>query len=160
MSVKEMASLEYNAIDRLLSSMVKDMKGIIQSRKMSASGQAESMIEYEVKEGGTVIGILKGPDYIEFMERGRGPGKFPPLGAIEQWIEAKGIRAEGITNKQLAFLIGRKMAMEGSKLHRSGERSGILSKVITPERISTFVNDYTSEKIISVRDNLKPLIKI
>lgn len=155
-----MASLEYTAIQNLLSSMEKEMKGIIQSRNMSASGEAESLIEFRVSENaGGAKGILYGPDYIEFMERGRGPGKFPPLGVIEKWIEAKGIQAD-ISNKSLAFLIGRKIAEEGSVLHRSGQRSGILSKVITPERISTFTRDYTNTRTTRIKKELSKLIKI
>ena len=35
--------------------------------------------------------ILHTPAYTHFMLFGRGPGKMPPLGPIESWMEAKGL---------------------------------------------------------------------
>ena len=35
--------------------------------------------------------ILHTPAYTNFMLFGRGPGKMPPLGPIESWMEAKGL---------------------------------------------------------------------
>ena len=54
------------------------------------------------------------------MEKGkRAGGKFPPVSAIERWIEVKPVLPRPMsngklpTNKQLAYLIGRKIAIEG-----------------------------------------------
>ena len=63
--------------------------------------------------------ILRAVDYVNIIEDGRKAGKQPPLNAILRWIEIKGIlpRADQlgkeITNEQLAFLIGRKIANKG-----------------------------------------------
>ena len=35
--------------------------------------------------------ILHTPAYTNFMLYGRGPGRMPPLGPIESWMEAKGL---------------------------------------------------------------------
>lgn len=151
-----MASLEQRKISELLHSIESEMKGIMSSRKMDASGQARGMIESVVRDN---EGTLFAPDYIEFMERGRGPGKFPPLEDIKQWIVDKGIKSE-IPNESLAFLIGRKMAEEGSVLHIKGQKSGVLSQTITPERIDTFFQNYAGEKFIEVTKELRLLLRV
>ena len=58
-------------------------------------------------------------DYWKYVEHGRKPGKFPPVGAILNWISVKPIiprpddNGKIPTPNQLAFLIGRKIEEEG-----------------------------------------------
>lgn len=59
--------------------------------------------------------------YWKYVEYGRRPGKFPPINSILNWIKIKpvipcpinGLKAP--SEKQLAFLISRKIAREGIK---------------------------------------------
>lgn len=60
------------------------------------------------------------PPYAQYIEEGRGPGKFPPPEAISQWITTKSIipqEQNGITptTQQLSYLIGRKIAEQGTE---------------------------------------------
>ena len=65
--------------------------------------------------------VLNLQEYWKYIEGGRPPGKFPPVGAILNWISVKPIipRPDGNgkipTPNQLAFLIGRKIMEEGIK---------------------------------------------
>ena len=57
-------------------------------------------------------------DYWKYVENGRQPGKFPPLDAIKQWIQAKPVIPDARTGKlptidQLTFLISRSIAING-----------------------------------------------
>lgn len=57
-------------------------------------------------------------DYWKYVEYGRGPGKQPPIDAIEQWVRIKPVVPSAINGRvpdtrQLAFLIARKIGREG-----------------------------------------------
>lgn len=60
-------------------------------------------------------------DYWQYLENGRGPGKFPPVDKIKEWIEVKPVNPTPLSNgktpsvEQLSFLIGRKIANEGTE---------------------------------------------
>ena len=60
------------------------------------------------------------PDYWEFAENGRKPGKFPPPDAILKWIEFKRLVPKSYNGKvpstsQLVYLISRKIAQKGTQ---------------------------------------------
>ena len=60
-------------------------------------------------------------DYWKYIENGRKAGKMPPIKAIEKWIEVKPVLPRPMANgklpttKQLAYLISRKIGLEGIK---------------------------------------------
>ena len=60
-------------------------------------------------------------DYWQYSEKGRGPGKFPPVDKIKEWIEVKPVNPTPLSNgktpsvEQLSFLISRKIANEGTE---------------------------------------------
>lgn len=60
-------------------------------------------------------------DYWYYVENGRGPGKFPPIDKILEWIRIKPVipytdsRGRLPTEEQLAFLIARKIAEQGTE---------------------------------------------
>lgn len=60
------------------------------------------------------------PDYWQFAENGRKPGKFPPPDAILKWIQFKQLVPKAVNGKvpttsQLVYLISRKIAEKGTK---------------------------------------------
>lgn len=72
---------------------------------------------------------------------GRGPGGFPPMKAIEAWIKAKGIQLRDFSTgqfkaktpnnyKQAAFLIGRKIAEEGTDIYQGKRQPIDLDEII------------------------------
>lgn len=82
-------------------------------------------IKYQPKEA-----TLYGYEYLA----GRRAGKQPPIKAIEDWIQAKGINPieKEMTTSTLAFLIARKIAEKGTDPARHLK---VYSQVITPARI-------------------------
>ena len=58
-------------------------------------------------------------DWWWYIENGRGPGKMPPISAIEKWIEVKPIIPDSRngkvpTTRQLAFVIARSIGEKGT----------------------------------------------
>ena len=86
-----------------------------------ASGKLVQSVKYEMRMGDTSYEVgLWLEDYWKYVEHGRKAGKFPPLSKIEEWIRVKPViprpyNGKLPTEKQLAFLIGRKIAQEGSE---------------------------------------------
>ena len=84
-----------------------------------ASGKLVQSVKYELKYNETSYEVgLWMEDYWKYVEYGRKAGKFPPLSKIEEWIRVKPVIPRPYdgklpTEKQLAYLIGRKIANEG-----------------------------------------------
>ena len=91
-------------------------KGITASYKLLTS------VKTTVKRGDDTFTVsINLEDYWIFVENGRGPGKFPPIDKILEWIRVKPItpysdsRGRLPTEEQLAFLISRKIAEQGTE---------------------------------------------
>lgn len=86
-----------------------------------ASGELLNSVEYNVVSDERSITLqLSMADYYKWVENGRGPGKFPPPDKILEWIKIKPVIPDDRmgtgklpTEKQLAYLIGRKISEEG-----------------------------------------------
>lgn len=84
-----------------------------------ATGNLLNSVEYILESDETQISVsLKLEDYWKYVENGREPGKFPPIDSIMEWISVKPILPDERTGKlptekQLSFLIARKIANEG-----------------------------------------------
>lgn len=93
-----------------------------------ATGNLYRSVTSEVTlNGQSFIVEFKMPEYGEYLEQGTKP-HFPPINAIMGWIKAKRIvprqdsQGRLPTEKQLAFLIARKISEDGTK------RTGIWEK--------------------------------
>lgn len=87
----------------------------------SATGTLANNIRSIVKYDGRYFTLdLDTVDYFKYANDGRKAGKFPPLDDIKRWIRVKPILPTPIkgklpTENQLAYLIGRKIALKGTK---------------------------------------------
>lgn len=108
-----------------------------EAQKRIASGKTSQSLEPEATD---TKGILYGLISANVWETGRKSGKGPHSSVIYQWMQDKGIfQAEKESKKRsIAFLISRKIAQSGTLLYRQGGNSGVLSKVISDERVSAF----------------------
>ena len=86
-----------------------------------ATGNLYRSVSSEVTlNGQSFIVEFRMPEYGEYLEQGTKP-HFPPLNAIENWIRVKRIvprpdsQGRLPTEKQLAYLIGRKIDERGTK---------------------------------------------
>ncbi len=90
------------------------------ARGKNASGILADTVRYLVKRDKATYAVdLSLADYWQYVEYGRRPGKFPPPDKILEWVRVKPVIPQPLSNgklpteKQLAFLIGRKIAREG-----------------------------------------------
>lgn len=81
-----------------------------------ATGNLLNSIDYKVQYDDRAIWVeLHLEDYYKWVENGRGPGKYPPIDKIMEWIRVKPIIPDDRggklpTEHQLAFLIARSIA--------------------------------------------------
>lgn len=59
--------------------------------------------------------IASMPDYSEYVDKGRRPGKMPPVNDILEWMSDNRISVPGIPNRSLAFAISKSIANKGIK---------------------------------------------
>ncbi len=128
---------------------------------MESSGRWKSELDNSfVETGSRNIATLSGLDYTNQLVFGRKPGKFPPIKAIEQWIQDKGIAAIGkdISISSLAFLIARKIAREGTKYFQQGG-TDLIESVITPERIQSIISRVREINVVTMTNGLIQQLK-
>ena len=87
----------------------------------NASDQLYNSLSYIVSNNGTTFEVkLELMDYWKWLENGRKAGKMPPINAIKQWVEVKPVIPRPMSNgklptvNQLAYLIARKIGLEGT----------------------------------------------
>lgn len=104
--------------------------------------ELSSKIYFNLQVNDTLFEIeFNAPEYWKYANYGRGPGKFPPMDRIEDWIVRRKITPYPTksgklpTRKQLAYLISRKIAKEGFK------GSGFLEKSLKEQE------DYWEDRI-------------
>lgn len=89
----------------------------------NASDSLYNSVSYVIdnKTKGRIEVKLQLLEYWKYIENGRKVGKMPPISAIKQWIEIKPVLPRPMANgklpttNQLAFLIARKIGLEGIK---------------------------------------------
>jgi hypothetical protein len=103
--------------------LVDNYKSALAAETINASGELSKSIKYifDDKTKGRFEIKLELLEYWKWVENGRRAGKMPPLKAIEKWIEVKPIIPRPMVNgklptqKQLAYLIARKIGLDGTK---------------------------------------------
>ena len=104
-------------------------------------------------------------DYWYYVEHGRRPGKFPPVNKIKEWIRVKPVtpyadsKGRMPTVDQLAFLIGRKIATEGTDPQPFFEKNKKITndhfKDIIAQAIDADIADYIERAVIQRMYNMK-----
>lgn len=109
---------EFPNLTRVLNEYAQDL---VENYK--ASGELANSVKYiiEDKVKGKFEVKLELLEYWKYVEYGRKAGKMPPISAIKQWIKVKPIILRPMKNgklptiNQLAYLISRKIGLEGTK---------------------------------------------
>lgn len=138
------------------------LNAVIEGLKSDASDKGQkipvSSFRIEVSE---TEGKLFGAHYFKYLITGRGPGKAPPPEAMLKFVqdnpeilaEAKQ-RFQGITEKGLAYLIGRKIAKSGTDIFQ-GKKPGIDFQGVVEGSMEEFLKMLAYHEALKVAGTLK-----
>lgn len=119
--------MQWTNLKAVLEDFCKDCVGLVRERLVDdghdATGQLIHSMSYHIEiTDDDITAYLDHEDYLQWIEKGREPGKRPPIPAIRNWIEAKGItpRPDEKTGRvptvdSLAFMIANKISERGFK---------------------------------------------
>jgi len=136
-----------------------------ESFKSDAASKNQRIPQHYRTQVSEEVGTWFGAAHLKFLVYGRGPGKFPPPDAMLKIVDdnpsmladAKR-RWRNITAKGLAFIIGRRIALSGTRIYR-GEKPGVdfigsLQKH-KPELLKTLVHNQAIIVVSSIRQAAK-----
>lgn len=117
--------LEHNYFKKLLNMMgkefVDDLKKELKILNKDATGNLINSLNYKVSEINNewYIEIISA-DYLIYVDKGRKPGKRPPIKDIKPWVEARGIKIPKlkggfITSESAAYIIAKSIGDKGIK---------------------------------------------
>lgn len=143
-----------NALSVFINDFIQTYKGLLIRDDKKASGNLINSIKpIEIEfSNNKMSGSISLASYWKYVEYGRKAGKFPPINKILKWIEIKPVLPRpnnGIkpTNKQLAFLISRKISRDGIKPGNQLEEALNLSWAKNKDNISEAISADLQETI-------------
>lgn len=107
-------------LNRYGQDLVQAMKDALHAKDAYASGQLESMMDYDVEataDGYTLY--LVAPDYLKWLDQGTRP-HWAPIEPLQRWVWAKGIVPEERNGKlptveQLPYMVQHGIAVNGTE---------------------------------------------
>lgn len=137
-------------------------RGNLTRDNSNASGKLFSSVACRVEQDGTAfLVIMRMEDYWRYLEEGTRP-HWPPVSAILKWIQVKPViprpDANGRipTQKQLAFLISRKIARVGTEGRHGLRDARLQSFDLFRERLAeALAMDVQDSFISSLREQLR-----
>lgn len=138
--------------------IIEQIRANAAAQDRNASGRAARELREDVTA--SELKVIDAAGYTQWgWEYGRGPGKFPPLSKLVEWVKIRGL-AEAGRERSLAYLIGRKMAREGSALFRAGGQSGVITGVINQERIDTVAESFATKYFNEIKSEVVKELKV
>ncbi len=106
-------------------------------------------------------GMLFGADYFKYRVFGRGPGKFPPPDKMLEFVKknpevlaSARQKFKNISEKSLAFLIGRKIAKKGTDIFL-GKKPGVDLLGVMDSNMPEFLHALLRNETLKMVTNLK-----
>lgn len=138
-----------SAIETYFKAIIEDLAA--QSEKVPVSEFRTEVTQIE--------GKLYAPDWFQYMIYGRGPGKQPPPDRMLAWVQKNPslFSGSGISEKSMAFLIGRKIGREGTDVFQ-GKRKGIDLLGAMEKAMPDLLKDLGQEEKIKIQTSLSKAI--
>lgn len=105
-------------------------------------------------------GQLYAADYFKYLIHGRGPGKQPPPDKMLAWVSQnpETYSWTDAEKSSLAYVIGRKIAREGTEIW-AGRRHGIDLLGVMEKQIPSLLSALAKNEVINVQTALRSAIK-
>ncbi len=134
-----------DAVIKEIEELNDQIKDTMVVKKLDASNNARKSLKVVVR--GDYV-VSEGIDYFEYLNRGRGPGKFPPISAIRRWIDIKGLSLD-------EYAVATNLAKYGSRIYNNRSLGIQLESKIFDlrDRINKSLPDIISNSIISEINN-------
>lgn len=117
----EIEEIKFSNLTQVLDEYCKEMKTYFSDQFQNSSDWLNT-VQVEVNIDDKIVNIdIQVPDYYKYIENGRGPGKFPSIVKIQEWVERKKILPRPMINgklpsqESLSFLIARHIAENGTE---------------------------------------------
>lgn len=149
-----------DAISQFFDRVINGLRDDAQSK-----GQKFPVSSMEKKDVTNEGGQLFGADYIKYLVFGRSPGKFPPPDKMLKFVQdnpdifaaAKAV-FKNLTEKGLAYMIGRKLAKEGSDIYQ-GKKRGVDMLGVMEKNMPELMKQLARNEVMSIATNLKQAIR-
>lgn len=148
--------------DSIKEFFLKFEEGLIKEAAVKNQKIPVSSFRFEADETG---GQFWAADYLKYLVTGRGPGKFPPPTKMLEWVQANPDVLERarqtykyLTAKGLAFLIGRKIANEGTDIF-TGKKQGIDLLGVLDENMKELLAQLARNEVVKIATDLKNAVK-
>jgi hypothetical protein len=116
-----MSKLVENTV-KVLEDAEQEIRRDLSAKKIDDTGEAANSMRIDARmEGAKLKATLSGVGYMYYLDQGRGPGKFPPVDAIDNWVANKPVEIP-------AFLVGRKIAREGTEIYKNRSKGIMLNE--------------------------------
>lgn len=113
--------------------------------------------QFEIEFSGSHVRLL-GVSYLEYLVYGRGPGKFPPVDRILDYVRRNNIsitfNGVNLNEQQTAYLIGKGISEQGTRIYR-GEVSGVPLAEILEQGLTVIMERIADQAIKQVTTALR-----
>lgn len=117
--------LQFNNLQAVLNQYREQLISLYRQKLLQtntdATGTLGNTLNYIIETNEGLFELsLRIQDYWKYVEEGRGPGKYPPINDIKNWIRVKPVtptiyNGKLPTTDQLAYLIARKIHLRGTR---------------------------------------------
>jgi hypothetical protein len=119
---------------KALNGLKQKIQATLAAKNLDATGEASISLEIKGDQ-------LIGNDYIYYLDKGRGPGKFPPT--MYGWVNNK-LGLSGSEAKQVDFLVRRKISREGTEIFKH-KNKGLEIDQLIDEMLDELIKELPDE---------------
>ena len=110
--------------------VIEELKNNLISLGKNNTGNLINSLQCEITDSDDKLSInIYGADYLKVVDKGRSPGKQPPVSKLLPWVRSKNIQI-GKTPESAAFVIAKSIGEKGIKPTNVIDKTISISKII------------------------------